>query len=82
MENKRCTPRDLVFRMRTSIVVVSCFNGARWALGEDEVTKMNNETGEIVKIDEKNFESFKKVYNESVEEIVKETTFDIIGNTT
>ena len=55
---------------------------ARWALGEDEVTKMNNETGEIVKIDEKNFESFKKVYNESVEEIVKETTFDIIGNTT
>ena len=55
---------------------------ARWALGEDEVTKMNNETKEIVKINEKNFESFKKVYNESVEEIVKETTFDIIGNTT
>lgn len=55
---------------------------ARWALGEDEVTKMNNETKEIVKIDEKNFESFKKVYNDSVEEIVKETTFDIIGNTT
>lgn len=55
---------------------------ARWALGEDEVTKMNNETKEIVKIDEKNFESFKKVYNDVVEEIVKETTFDIIGNTT
>ncbi len=44
---------------------------ARWALGEGEVTKMNNETKEIVKIKEKDFESFKKVYNESVEKIVK-----------
>lgn len=40
---------------------------ARWALGEDETTKMNNETGEIVKINEKDFESFKKAYNDSVE---------------
>jgi SPP1 gp7 family putative phage head morphogenesis protein len=44
---------------------------ARWALGEDETTKMNNETGEIVKIKEKDFESFKKAYNESVEETAK-----------
>lgn len=43
---------------------------ARWALGEDETTKMNNETGEIIKIKEKDFKSFKKVYNDSVEEIV------------
>ena len=39
---------------------------ARWALGEGEVTKMNNETKEIVKIKEKDFKSFKKAYNEYV----------------
>lgn len=43
---------------------------ARWALGEGEVTKMNNETKEIVKIKEKDFKSFKKAYNDIVEGIV------------
>lgn len=42
---------------------------ARWALDDDEITKMNNETGEIVKIKEKNFESFKKAYKEKANKI-------------
>lgn len=42
---------------------------ARWALGEGETTKMNNETKEIVKINEKDFKSFKKAYQEKVHEI-------------
>lgn len=50
---------------------------ARWALDDDEVTKMNNETGEIVKIKEKDFESFKKVYNDSIEK----EKYDVLSNT-
>lgn len=42
---------------------------ARWALGEGEVTKMNNETKEIVKIKEKDFKSFKKRYNEHINKL-------------
>lgn len=50
---------------------------ARWALDDDEVTKMNNETGEIVKIKENDFESFKKVYNDSIEK----EKYDVLSNT-
>lgn len=44
---------------------------ARWALGEGTVTKMDNEEKEIVKIKEKDFESFKKVYIEVAEQTSK-----------
>lgn len=44
---------------------------ARWALGEDETTKMNNETKQIIKIKEKDFESFKKVYEDCLKTLEK-----------
>ena len=57
--------------------VVNCrcalLQRARWALGAD-VVKMDNETGELVRIKADDYESFKKQYFEEAEKIQKAKT--------
>ena len=42
---------------------------ARWAIDDEEYTKMNGETNELVHLKERDYQSFKKAYNEAVEDI-------------
>lgn len=46
--------------------VVNCrcalLQRARWAISDEEFTKMNGNTGQLIKIKEKDFENFKKKY--------------------
>lgn len=45
---------------------------AKWALSDEDFTQMNGDTGELVKIQEKNYNSFKERYREEQKKLIND----------
>ena len=46
-----------------------CLQRAKWAITDEEFTKMNGDTGELIRMKEKDYQSFKDSYKKQVKEI-------------